>query len=440
MKNLREWCIENNENILLQLYENAENEKKSYEIGFSSGKKVNWKCPKCGMKWMESPNKMTRKGSIKKCPYCIHERPSPYYNFAKVNPILAKEWNYEKNAKPPTEYLPKSQQKVWWKCDKGHEWESSISERVRSAKNSINKNKSICPYCSNKRVSAEYNLVMKFPNIAKQWNYIKNGALNPLEISPGSGKRVWWTCEYDSNHIWQDTISNRTFLNRNCPICAKENKTSFPERVIYYYLKKEFYDCKFGYRFFGKYTADIYIESLKIVIEYDGWYRHSDEDSKKREKRKDNLLSKNGLEVIRIKEEKEGNNEITYENNIIKYVPCERKTNLNELVKNILSILEEKTNRQLNKDVDFNRDLEKIENLHYHLRKQNTLAVKKPDLAKEWSNNNIMSADTISTGSNYKAKWTCQKCHKEFEMIVANRVKLNSKCPYCSKKKLSTNN
>ena len=133
------------------------------------------------------------------------------------------------------------------------------------------------------------------------------------------------------------------------------------------------------------------------MIEYDGWYRHSDKESKEREKRKDELLSKNGLEVIRIKEKKEEknkNDEIIYENNIISYTANERNTNLDNLVKKVLSILEEKTNRKLNKDVDFNRDYEKITALYYHVKKQNSLAVKRPDLAKEWSDNNKISDDS----------------------------------------------
>ena len=61
MKNLKEWCIEKGRKNLLELYENAKNECKSDEIGFSSRKNANWKCSKCGMEWEQKPNKMTKK-------------------------------------------------------------------------------------------------------------------------------------------------------------------------------------------------------------------------------------------------------------------------------------------------------------------------------------------------------------------------------------------
>ena len=38
-----------------------------------------------------------------------------------LNPDLAKEWNYVKNEKSPDEYMAKSGQIVWWKCNNGHE-------------------------------------------------------------------------------------------------------------------------------------------------------------------------------------------------------------------------------------------------------------------------------------------------------------------------------
>ena len=40
MKNLEEWCTENNEQTLLQLYQNGGNKYKSDEIGFSSPRVV----------------------------------------------------------------------------------------------------------------------------------------------------------------------------------------------------------------------------------------------------------------------------------------------------------------------------------------------------------------------------------------------------------------
>ena len=60
-------------------------------------------------------------------------------NLAIDNPTLAAEWHPEKNGgKTPSEYKPRSNKKVWWKCSKGHEWEQSINHRSLHQK---------CPMC-----------------------------------------------------------------------------------------------------------------------------------------------------------------------------------------------------------------------------------------------------------------------------------------------------
>ena len=75
------------------------------------------------------------------CPYCAGKKVlSGYNDLQTVNPTLAKEWNYEKNeGLTPAEVMPNSNKKVWWKCQKGHEWQAVISNR---------NNGNGCPYCA----------------------------------------------------------------------------------------------------------------------------------------------------------------------------------------------------------------------------------------------------------------------------------------------------
>lgn len=35
------------------------------------------------------------------------------------------------------------------------------------------------------------------PDLAKEWNYEKNGDLKPEDVSCGSHKKVWWKLPYD---------------------------------------------------------------------------------------------------------------------------------------------------------------------------------------------------------------------------------------------------
>ncbi len=57
------------------------------------------------------------------------------------NPTLMAEWNWEKNNElglDPKALTCGSHAKVWWKCDKGHEWKATI----------VNRNKGRgCPIC-----------------------------------------------------------------------------------------------------------------------------------------------------------------------------------------------------------------------------------------------------------------------------------------------------
>lgn len=438
MKNLEEWCIENNEQILLELYQNGGNKYKSDEIGFSSPRVVKFKCKKCGLSWKQTLNKMSKRPN-KECPYCLHHKVSYLYNFQKEYPEIAKEWNYERNINKPSEYLPKSQKKVWWKCKKGHVWQRSIKDSVYLLERRVNIPETLCPICNNERVSGRYNLVTEFPDVAREWNYIKNGSLIPLEVSPKSSKKVWWICKYNPTHIWTDKVGNRTVLNRGCPTCSKKFTISFPARAIYFYLKKFFDDCEMEYKVLDKYITDICIPYYKIIIEYDGWYYHSNNMAQKRENKKDKILKENGFDVIRIKERKENIDKIEYNDKIIEYHLLERKENLDELIKKVISIIKEKTGMLIEENVDVKRDYQKIEDLYYHVRKSNSLAVKYPELAKEWSDKNDMTPDNISIGSGQNIRWICSKCKEEYFATIHNRIKNNSNCPYCSNKKVKSN-
>ena len=64
---------------------------------------------------------------------------------------MKKEWNYQKNNQLnlyPTKLSKGYDKKVWWICEKGHEWLASINSRTSKKTN--------CPYCTNKKVLSGY--------------------------------------------------------------------------------------------------------------------------------------------------------------------------------------------------------------------------------------------------------------------------------------------
>lgn len=110
-----------------------------------SNKKVWWICSNCGHSWQATINNRSN-GTA--CPKCAQEARNAKKRKAEkgVNdletlyPDIAKTWNYKRNTQYlPSDLKPHSEVKVWWICEKGHEWESTISNRVRG---------NGCPICS----------------------------------------------------------------------------------------------------------------------------------------------------------------------------------------------------------------------------------------------------------------------------------------------------
>ena len=123
------------------------------EYNPKSGKKVWWRCENGHDHiWQAAIHTRTKPndGVLNGCPFCSGRKPSLNYNLAVIYPELLKEWDYERNERQPDSYTPKSSQTVWWKCVKGHKWESKINNRA-NGKN--------CPECNIKSSRAEMRLL-----------------------------------------------------------------------------------------------------------------------------------------------------------------------------------------------------------------------------------------------------------------------------------------
>ena len=61
--------------------------------------------------------------------------------------MIASEWNYDRNAiLTSMDVGVNSHDKVWWKCEKAHEWEAIIKNRNKGTG---------CPYCSGHKKAKE---------------------------------------------------------------------------------------------------------------------------------------------------------------------------------------------------------------------------------------------------------------------------------------------
>ena len=242
----KEWDYKKNENLTPQMVTKGAN------------KKVWWLCEE-GHSYEATLCHRAIIGT--NCPYCSGKRVLEGYNdFATTNPELSKEWNYKKNGNLTPQMVTRGMnKKVWWLCKKGHSYETTLNHRI---------NGSNCPICSGKKILKGYNdLVTTNPELVKEWDYKKNGDLTPQMVTRGMNKKVWWLCK--CGHSYEARIYNR-ILGKGCPYCSG-SKT---ERLVYEILRKNkikfMTEKKFNYHTVMYYPYDIYIPSLRLIIEPDG--------------------------------------------------------------------------------------------------------------------------------------------------------------------------
>ena len=355
------------------------------------------------------------------CPYCAGKRPIIGVNdLATINPTLAKEWNYNKNSKAPSEFLPHSRKKVWWICSKGHEWEATIDSRSRG---------NGCKYCAGQAVIPGTNdLKTLYPRLADEWDYELNYPLLPTQIMSGSGKKIWWKCKY--GHSWCISPNNRTSQYSNCPICSAERGTSFPEQAIYYYINQLV--PAINRYIINDVEIDIFIPNLNLGIEYDGIYFHNSKSSSEREQKKNMFCKNAGIRLIRVKETRIPMKE---ETDILYRKIGKNSTSLETIINQILEIIADYDIEINQINVDLKKDDITIYNKYLSLEKENSIATHNPNLLKEWDyeKNKDISPTTISYGSKKKVWWLCPLGHS-YKATISHRTTLDSPtaCPICA--------
>ena len=146
------------------------------------------------------------------CPYCSRLATHSNKNdFASCYPLLAAQWHPMKNGDlSPEDVSSDTKKKVWWRCEKGHEWQANVSGRISGDG---------CPVCASRKLLPGFNdLASQNPELAAQWHPTKNGTLTPDQVFPGSSRHAWWQCE--KGHVWQAVIASRAKGGCGCPYCA----------------------------------------------------------------------------------------------------------------------------------------------------------------------------------------------------------------------------
>lgn len=227
-----------------------------------------WWLGACGHEWETTPEK--RKLG-RGCPYCAFQRLLKGFNdLATTHPEIAKTWHPTKNGDlTPDQVIGGNREKLWWQCEKGHEWEASINKRK------IGRG---CHYCTGQKTLAGYNDLNSLnSSVASEWHPTKNGDLTPDQVTSGANRKVWWlgAC----GHEWEAYIRERARAHKTgCPKCP--TMVSQAEKDIAEFVQGLLPDVliEFGARKVIKGTElDIYLPALKIAIEFNGLYWHSED-------------------------------------------------------------------------------------------------------------------------------------------------------------------
>ena len=147
--------------------------------------KVWWLCSD-GHEWEAVIDSRT---SGRGCPYCVGYVASPERNFALMYPDLVEEWHTTKNTKTPDQYTPKSNFKVWWKCQKGHEWKATLYSRSQGTG---------CPKCSNQQSKNELRILTELMSVYERVEHRKKIVDHEVDIYLPELKVA---IEYDG-HYW----------------------------------------------------------------------------------------------------------------------------------------------------------------------------------------------------------------------------------------------
>ena len=207
-----DYCIANDKLALLYECDKEKNGELTPEtVAAKSNKKVWWQCKK-GHEWQAV---VKDRAYGRGCPHCARQYTEKVFNaLITVAPEVAAQWHPTKNGElTPETTTAKSAKKVWWVCEKGHEWQAKVYNRTSGTG---------CPYCKGKPVGKGFvSLATAAPEVAAQWHPTKNGKLTPETTQDKSRKKVWWQCK--EGHEWQAKVYNRT-NGTGCPCCLHQRR------------------------------------------------------------------------------------------------------------------------------------------------------------------------------------------------------------------------
>lgn len=217
-------CLLRNKRLAKEFDRKLNTQINPKEISLHSKEIYWWRCPKADDHvWQAVIGERHATGSG--CPFCINHRASKSNSLATLYPEVAKSWHPTKNKPITPDMVPAgSNAKYWWKCDAAsdHVWQAHVYSRTTRGAG--------CPFCSNRMVSKTNSLAKLYPKLMKEWHPVKNGNLNPSDLTSTSNERVWWQCLKCSRE-WQTRIDFRTVKGQGCSSCNRRKSRITDEQI-----------------------------------------------------------------------------------------------------------------------------------------------------------------------------------------------------------------
>ena len=142
-------------------------------------------------------------------------------DLATVNPTLAAEWDCQNNnGLMPTMVSAGSSKKVAWVCQKGHQWQATISSRNSGAGCPICARETIAEKLKSSSVAKNGSLAERNPVLASEWHPSKNIDLLPNMVTANTHTKVWWLGK--CGHEWIASVKARN-SGHGCPYCSGRN-------------------------------------------------------------------------------------------------------------------------------------------------------------------------------------------------------------------------
>ena len=177
LKVVKSNCLATTHSQIAQEWHPIKNGKLTpWDVVSHSNKKVWWKCPVADDHEWEA--QINNRINGKNCPCCAGRKVVKSNCLAILYPELTKQWHPTKNGNlTPNIIYAGGEKKVWWKCQRNHEWRAKIYERIKG------KN---CPFCNEskgEKAIAQILILLSIP-FKRQWKFksCKNKVSLPFDF------------------------------------------------------------------------------------------------------------------------------------------------------------------------------------------------------------------------------------------------------------------